>query len=623
MYIIMGVSGSGKTFLGKQLAKVISKPFYDADDFHSKANKIKMKSGHALNDKDRQPWLHTLANNINTWARDGGAILACSALKEDYRKKLSKGNNHITWIVLNGTFKIIQSRLKERKDHFFNPKLLKSQFDILELPNYGIHLNINQPTEVLIQSIFAKKTIDNQASIGVIGMGVMGQGIAINCYKNDFETAVYNRFVKGEKNVVFDFLSKHPNVKNLHGFIDLLTFIRALKRPRKIWLMIKSGTAIDALIDEILPFIDKNDVIIDGGNSHYMDTQRREIALKKHGINYVGCGVSGGEIGAREGASLMFGGSKEAYNVLMPILNAISAKDNSGKPCQLYVGADGAGHFVKMVHNGIEYAEMQLLAELYALLSNQTDYDEMASVFEKWNQGSEGSYLLEITSKILKKKEGSEYLLDVILDNAKTKGTGMWSAQSSLSLGVVNTMMSSAIFARYVSGMKEQREFLVKRKPPSEATKFFDLNTLKDAYRFARIINHIQGFNLIQAASKKYHWNYNPEEIARIWTKGCIIRSNLMEELISYFAHDKSLFKNDTLMETLTKTEPQIATLLHHAINQKVALDSFSSAYNYWISMCTKRLPANLIQAQRDFFGAHTYQRIDKNVDTNFHTKWY
>ncbi len=618
----MGVSGSGKTCLGKQLSQITSKPFYDADDFHSAANKDKMNSGQSLDDFDRQPWLDQLGKKINEWSSNGGAVLACSALKEDYRKTLSKHNTKITWVVLNGSFDVIWSRLKKRKDHFFKPNLLQSQLDALELPNYGIHLNVDQPIETLVQSFLNKSYEKESAKIGVIGMGVMGQGIALNCSENGFETAVYNRFVEEEERVIFDFLSTNAQFENLNGFTDIVSFIGALERPRKIWLMIKSGSAIDALIDEIAPLLHDGDIILDGGNSHYEDTQRRVKELEKRKIFYVGCGVSGGEVGARQGASLMFGGNKFAHKILRPILESISAKDKAGKPCQAYLGDDGAGHFVKMVHNGIEYAEMQLLAEVYAVLSHQMSYPEIASLFEEWNNGSEASYLLEITAKILQKKEGNDYVVDLILDNAGSKGTGMWSTKSALALGEVNNMISSALFARYLSSMKKQRSSLAIRKPKPQKLSSFDLFKLKDAYRFARIINHIQGFNLIESACKTYNWYYNPTEIARVWTKGCIIRSNLMEDLIGSFSDEKSLFKNKTLLSDLYNTEPSVAALIHHAIDQKIALDSFSSAYHYWIALCTENLPANLIQAQRDFFGAHTYQRVDKPLNQFFHTQW-
>ena len=618
----MGVSGSGKTSLGKHLSIVSSTPFYDADDFHTQANKNKMASGLALTDSDRYPWLLDLASKIKEWALSGGSILACSALKEEYRAILSKFTTNITWVVLNGSFDLIQSRLNNRENHFFKPELLQSQLNTLELPSYGIHLNIDQPVKVLVQEVLNKIPNKGSLAIGIIGLGVMGQGIAMNCSEKGFKTAVYNRFVKGEEEVVFDFLSTNTQYKNLKGFTDIRSFICALERPRKVWLMIKSGSAIDDLLEEIVPLLDQEDIIIDGGNSYFKDTRRRALELQKRNIHFVGCGVSGGEVGARNGASLMFGGSKEAYKNLSPFLKNISAKDSKGKPCEAYMGADGAGHFVKMVHNGIEYAEMQLLAETYAVLARQMSYTEISSIFEEWNCGSEASYLLEITSIILQQKEGDTYLLDLILDSAGSKGTGLWSTKVALDLGEANTMMSSAVFARYLSGLKKQRKVLSDRKPTPLHSASFDVKKLKEAYSFSRIINHIQGFNLIEAASKKYNWYYNPSEIARVWTEGCIIRSSLMENLSELLLSEKSLLKNEKILHHLSKYEPNIAQLIHHTIDQKIALDCFSSAYNFWLAICSEHLPANLIQAQRDFFGAHTYQRVDSSLNEFFHTKW-
>jgi 6-phosphogluconate dehydrogenase len=618
----MGVSGTGKTSLGKQLSQQTTWPFYDADDFHTKSNKDKMKLGLALEDSDRKPWLSFLAKKIQEWSKKGEAILACSALKERYRNILSDQNSEITWVVLNGSFELIQSRLKNRENHFFDSQLLHSQFSALELPSYGIHLCVDQPLSKLSVSLLKKINPPNYATIGVIGMGVMGQGLALNCAENNFSTAIYNRLVPGEERIIDTFMSNNSQFKNVLGFTELSHFIEVLERPRKIWLMIKSGSAVDELIDELLPLLNEGDVIVDGGNSHYSDTHRRVHELEKKTIAFAGCGVSGGAYGARHGASLMFGGSSKAYHLLSPILNRIAAKDALGNSCHTYVGADGAGHFVKMVHNGIEYAEMQLLAETFAVLSRQMNYPEIASIFNEWNMGSEASYLLEITAKILQKKEGDHFLIDLILDQASSKGTGMWSSSAALELGEVNTMMSSAVFSRYLSSMKAQRTILSQSKNQIFKFKTLDLDVLKKAYVFARRINHIQGFNLIERATKAYGWEYKPAEIARVWTQGCIIRSNLIESLVQAFLKEKKLLQNTNFIDLLSNTEPDAAVLIHHAVDQKIALDSYSSAYNYWIALCTKTLPANLIQAQRDFFGAHTFQRVDKPLDQYFHAQW-
>ena len=602
----MGVSGTGKTSLGKKLSQDTNWPFFDADNFHPQSNKEKMKSGLQLTDSDRKPWLEILSKKLNEWSANGQAILACSALKEEYRALLSANNKSIQWVVLNGSFDLIKERIESRENHFFNPSLLQSQFNDLEIPSYGIHLDISESVDELSLVLQNKLASKNDAAIGVIGMGVMGQGIALNCAESGFKTAVYNRSSPGEEHIIEEFMSKNNSFTNVSGFTDLSEFVGALKLPRNIWLMISSGPAIDSVIDQLVPLLDEGDVVIDGGNSHYPDTQRRARQLEKKNINFVGCGVSGGEVGARFGASIMFGGSKKAYENLCPILNKIAAKDFSGKPCQGFMGKEGAGHFVKMVHNGIEYAEMQLLAETFDVLSKQMTYPEMSTLFKEMNQGSEASYLLEITAEILLKKEGNQFLVDLILDQASSKGTGMWSSSAALSLGSVNNMMSSAVFARYISALKETRCSLAEKKSKPIIKEKISVSELKDAYTFARIINHIQGFNLIEAASEEYGWDYTPSEISRIWTQGCIIRSQLMERLSEEFKSDKTILKINLLLDLLKETEAGAASIIHHGIDQKIPLDGYGTAYNYWIAICSEKLPSNLIQEQRDFFGAHT-----------------
>jgi 6-phosphogluconate dehydrogenase len=319
----------------------------------------------------------------------------------------------------------------------------------------------------------------------------------------------------------------------------------------------------------------------------------------------------------------MPGGALESYNMVAPILEAIAAKDIKGQPCCTFIGNDGAGHFIKMIHNGMEYAEMQLLAEIYGLLSPTMNNDEIANLFSIWNKGDLSSYLLEITIDILRKKEGEHYLLDMILDQAENKGTGSWSSKTALDLGVPTTLMTSAVFARYLSSFKTKREQFSKHiQAQKPKNKPLDLKILESAYRFARIINHHQGFEVMSEASKTYNWNLNLSEISRIWTNGCIIRSQFMVESIEYLKHSKDLISHQNLFESLQETESPIAEVLQHAISNRVPLDTFWAAYNYWISMTTKRLSANLIQAQRDYFGAHTYQRTDKPLNEFFHTNW-
>ena len=462
----------------------------------------------------------------------------------------------------------------------------------------------------------------DKSGFGVIGLGVMGKSLSINIAEKGIKLSVYNRSEGDEAHVVSEFLEKNRAFKNILGFTNLHEFVTSLERPRKILMMVKAGAVVDTVIEQLLPLLSEHDVLIDGGNSYFKNTQRRYADLQKKGIHFIGCGISGGEEGARKGPSLMPGGTIESYALVAPILETIAAKDANGQPCCTFIGNDGAGHFVKMIHNGVEYAEMQLLAELYAMLSLSMDNDAIAEVFSAWNNSDLSSYLLEITIDILTRKEGDGYLLDKVLDKAKNKGTGSWSSKTALDLGVPVTMMTSAVFARYLSAFKDARERLSGQLQPQNSTdRALDVIILEKAYRFARIINHHQGFEVMQHASQAYDWNLNLSEIARIWTNGCIIRSRFMEACSSYLK-GSSLLSQQVLFESLKSSESTIAEVLHTALSNRVPLDAFWSAYNYWISITSRRLPANLIQAQRDYFGAHTYQRTDAPLSEFFHTNW-
>ncbi|MFT5076345.1 MAG: 6-phosphogluconate dehydrogenase [Flavobacteriaceae bacterium] len=463
----------------------------------------------------------------------------------------------------------------------------------------------------------------HKSDFGLIGLGVMGRNLSLNVAEKGFKVSVYNRSSGDEKNVVPYFLEEYKSFTNISGYTKVSEFIQSIKRPRKIFLMIKAGDAIDAVTAQLLPLLSEDDIIIDGGNSHYNDTVRRSKYLNTKGINFVGCGVSGGEKGARNGPSLMPGCSKSTYKIISPIFDAIAAKDSRGRPCCTHVGPEGSGHFIKMVHNGIEYVEMQLLAELYALLSVSFSNQEIAQVFLDWNKTDLSSYLLEITAEILQKKEGDQYLLDFVLDKAGNKGTGAWSSKTAFDLGNVNTMMSSAVFSRYISSFKEKRVALAKKATHNNSLQNnIDLIELENAYRFARLINHHQGFDLMARASSAYNWNLNLSEIARIWTNGCIIRSQFMIDCISYFVEHSELLSNNAVLSILNESEKIISKIIQDGMANRVSLDSFWSAYNYWISMTTAVLPANIIQAQRDYFGSHTYQRNDNDTEDFIHTNW-
>ena len=425
IYIITGVSGSGKTTIGQALSIRLGVPFYDGDDYHTDTNIDKLSRGIPLTDEDRDPWLIVLSEKIREWQQLNGAVLACSALKESYRKKLQSIPAHqLKWIILNADEAVLEQRLSNREDHFFDPILLKSQIETLELPDYGIHINSDQTVESILDTIVTK--MNRKSDIGIIGLGVMGRSLARNIADKGVALSVYNRQVDGkEVDVAKKFVEEYPAL-NMNGFDDLKMFIDSIEKPRNILLMINAGSAVDELMGTILPHLQEDDTVIDAGNSLFTDTKRRSDALLKLKINYLGVGVSGGEEGALKGPSIMPGGSPQAYKRVANILNKIAAKDKHGKACSNYIGPDGAGHFVKMIHNGIEYAEMQMIAEVYHFMRYYADYsiDRIVESFQSWQNSDAGSYLLDSTIDILQVTEDGELLLDKILDKASNKGTG-------------------------------------------------------------------------------------------------------------------------------------------------------------------------------------------------------
>lgn len=464
---------------------------------------------------------------------------------------------------------------------------------------------------------------DRKSEFGVFGLGVMGSSISLNILDKGYKLSVFNRAEGAEAEVVNDFLKANSQMRNLHGFTDLDAFIESMERPRKILIMIKAGPTVDLVLNNLIPKLAQGDVIIDGGNSHYVNTKRRFELCQENGIEFIGAGISGGEEGARKGPSIMPGGKKESYEIVSEVLESISAKDDFGKTCCTYIGPEGSGHFIKMVHNGIEYVEMQLLAEIYAMLYDAYSNEEIAKIFESWNKGELSSYLLDITIQILRKKEGGDYLLDKILDKAGNKGTGSWSSKAAFDLGIPNTMMSSAVFARYISSFKERRKEMsscVKTK--SVEVKLPNIDVIKNAYKMSRLINHQQGFMLMELASESYGWELNFSDIARIWSNGCIIKSHLMNSLHEGFKAERDLFKMDIIFNDLSANEEALRAVLRSGLDLRISLHCLTAAYHYWIDMTSERLPANLIQAQRDFFGAHTYQRLDDPSGRFFHTKW-
>lgn len=622
-YIIMGVSGSGKSTIGKLLSEALKIEFLDGDDFHPKANINKMSEGIPLTDEDRFPWLISINKKCKQVIKEGKSIVfACSALKESYRNILSKDIKDTTiFIFLKADKNLIITRLSERQNHFMPTTLIESQFSTLEEPKNSIKIDASLNEELLLKKLMNQLT---KSSIGIVGLGVMGTSLARNFAQKGVKLSLYNRKVIGsEEEVAEKTIANFSELSNAQGFEDLQLFVNSLEKPRKIILMIQAGSATDTFIEEIIPFLEKEDILIDGGNSHYLDTARRMKNLKKKSINLIGAGISGGEKGALNGPSIMPSGTLEAYQQIAPYLQLIAAKDSKGNPCSSYIGPEGSGHYIKMVHNGIEYAEMQLIAETYAYLRYIVEKSpiEISELFKEWNSGELNSYLLEITAKLLLKKEGDNWLIDLILDKAGNKGTGNWTTISSSELGIPSTVITAALFARYLSTIKETVTNITSKKE-SKPQDIITIFAVKKAYELARIINHQQGFMLIKSASDNFNWNLNVSEIARIWTNGCIIRSTFMETLILIFKEDIDLFSNPTIKEHLSVLKPFLKEFCVNSLQHELSIPCHLAVLDYLNTLTNNYATANIIQAQRDFFGAHKYQKIGRSSDEFYHTVW-
>jgi 6-phosphogluconate dehydrogenase len=449
---------------------------------------------------------------------------------------------------------------------------------------------------------------------GLVGLGVMGKSLSRNLAGKGYKLALFNRHITGkEEDVAIQFVSAFQELAQAQGFDDLKAFVQSLDRPRKIFLMVNAGAATDAVIEDLIPLLDPGDIIMDGGNSFYKDTQRRMERLAELGLHFLGCGVSGGEKGALEGPSIMPGGAQAAYGMVQPYLESIAAKDNNAQPCCTYIGNGGAGHFVKMVHNGIEYAEMQLIAEVYFILRQGMGYspDAIAAIFEQWLKTDAASYLLEITVDILRVREGTGWLLDEVLDAASNKGTGGWATAAAAELGVPATMISEALFARYLSAFVKERSTAAQGFVNAHTTFTQDTDHLRDAYQLARIINHHQGIHLIDAASTTYHWGLNLPELARVWTNGCIIRSVLMEQLIAALKDTNRLLLYPNLGQKAQNFKQNLSETVINALTAGLEIPCLSVALNFLNGYTNIHSPMNIIQAQRDYFGAHTYVRRD------------
>ncbi|WP_152404150.1 NADP-dependent phosphogluconate dehydrogenase [Paenibacillus cellulositrophicus] len=466
----------------------------------------------------------------------------------------------------------------------------------------------------------------SKQQIGVAGLAVMGKNLALNMESKGFAVALYNRSQEKTKELLAE-----AEGKNFVGTFSIEEFVQSLETPRKIMMMVKAGGPTDALIEQLVPHLEEGDILIDGGNAFFPDTERRYRELQAKGIRFIGAGVSGGEEGALKGPAIMPGGQKDAYELVEPILTAISAKVN-GDPCSTYIGEGGSGHYVKMVHNGIEYGDMQLIGEAYHLLKDVLGLgtEELHDIFTEWNRGELDSYLIEITADIFSKKDPDtgKPMVDVILDAAGQKGTGKWTSQSSLDLGVPLSIVTESVFARFLSAMKEERVEASKilkgpHTAPYEGDEREFVEAVRKALYASKICSYAQGFAQLRAASEEFNWNLNFGSIAMIFRGGCIIRARFLENIKQAYDKNpelKNLLLDDYFGWVVTNYQDAWRNVVSVAMQRGIPVPAFASALAYYDSYRTERLPANLLQAQRDYFGAHTFQRVDK--EGTFHFQW-
>ena len=485
------------------------------------------------------------------------------------------------------------------------------------------------------------------SDIGLIGLAVMGQNLALNIADHGFQISVYNRTTA----TMEKFVAENPDTPGgLVGQAELADFVQSLAKPRKIIILVKAGKATDAVIDSLVPLLEEADIIIDGGNAHWMDTIRREKDLAAKGIRFIGSGVSGGEEGARFGPSLMPGGQLSAFEEIEPVWNAISAKVDAetgkplegaspgkpivgGVPCTAYIGANGAGHYVKMVHNGIEYGDMQMICEAYSLLTNVLGLSpaEAGATFSEWNDGVLDSFLIEITADILKQTDPAtgKAFVDIVLDTAGQKGTGKWTSGSALDMGVPAPTVAEAVFARFISAVKDERvvasKILTGPKAKFEGDRDEFIKAIHDALYCSKICSYAQGFQLMRAAEAEYNWTLNFAEIARIWRGGCIIRARFLQKITEAYLRDshlQNLLLDPYFKGEIDRTQENWRRVVAAAATHGIPAPTFYSALAYYDSYRAERLPANLLQGQRDYFGAHTYERVDQPRGKFFHLDW-
>ncbi|WP_150180140.1 NADP-dependent phosphogluconate dehydrogenase [Weissella cibaria] len=469
------------------------------------------------------------------------------------------------------------------------------------------------------------------ADFGVVGLAVMGRNLALNVESRGYTVAVYNRSSARTE----DLVQTHSDKKFVPGY-TVEEFVKSIKAPRRILLMVKAGAGTDAVIEELLPFLEKGDILIDGGNTFFEDTMRRSEKLAQSGINFIGMGVSGGELGALQGPSMMPGGQRDAYDLVEPILKEIAAKaPEDGKPTVAYIGPNGAGHYVKMVHNGIEYGDMQLIAESYDLLKRvlKLDKDALAGTFAEWNKGELDSYLIEITADILTRDDdlgSGKPMVDMILDRAGNKGTGKWSSQSALEVGAPQSLITESVYARYISAMKDDRVAASKVLAGPEFSFEGDVDAtvedIREALYFGKIMSYAQGFDQLRMASDHYDWDLQYGELAQLWRAGAIIRARFLQRITDAYDNEAGLHNlllDPYFKDVAEKYQAAARRVIALATAAGVPVPSLSAAVAYFDSYRSEVLPANLIQAQRDYFGAHTYERTDKPAGEMYHYSWY
>lgn len=469
------------------------------------------------------------------------------------------------------------------------------------------------------------------ADFGVVGLAVMGRNLALNVESRGYTVAVYNRSSARTE----DLVQTHSDKKFVPGY-TVEEFVKSIKAPRRILLMVKAGAGTDAVIEELLPFLEKGDILIDGGNTFFEDTMRRSVKLAQSGINFIGMGVSGGELGALQGPSMMPGGQRDAYDLVEPILKEIAAKaPEDGKPTVAYIGPNGAGHYVKMVHNGIEYGDMQLIAESYDLLKRllKLDKDALAGTFAEWNKGELDSYLIEITADILTRDDdlgSGKPMVDMILDRAGNKGTGKWSSQSALEVGAPQSLITESVYARYISAMKDDRVAASKVLAGPEFSFDGDVDAtvedIREALYFGKIMSYAQGFDQLRMASDHYDWDLQYGELAQLWRAGAIIRARFLQRITDAYDNEAGLHNlllDPYFKDVAEKYQAAARRVIALATAAGVPVPSLSAAVAYFDSYRSEVLPANLIQAQRDYFGAHTYERTDKPAGEMYHYSWY